>query len=78
MALKDFHMWPQRSAMQIISRHTIFKCIPNQDILWNAVFSLYTFLSKSKLEFCVPFNSQGHVGTGPQHYHLWDSNPHRL
>ena len=33
--------------------------------------------SKSKLGFNVPFNSQGHIGTGPQHCHLWDSNPQR-
>ena len=25
----------------------------------------------------VPFNSQGHIGTGPQNCHLWDSNPQR-
>ena len=33
--------------------------------------------SKSKLGFYVPFNSQGHIGTGPQNCHLWDSNPQR-
>ena len=33
--------------------------------------------SKSKLGFNVPFNSQGHIGTGSQHCHLWDSNPQR-
>ena len=32
---------------------------------------------KSKLGFYVPFNSQGHIGTGPQNCHLWDSNPQR-
>ena len=30
-----------------------------------------------KLGFYVPFNSQGHIGTGPQNCHLWDSNPQR-
>ena len=30
---------------------------------------------KSKLGFNVSFNSQGHIGTVPQHCHLWDSNP---
>ena len=30
-----------------------------------------------KLGFNVPFNSQGHIGTGPQHCHLWDSNSQR-
>ena len=25
---------------------------------------------KSKLGFCIPFNSQGHSGTGPQDYNL--------
>ena len=34
-------------------------------------------MTKSKLGFYVPFNSQGHIGTGPQNCHLWDSNPHR-
>ena len=33
--------------------------------------------TKSKLGFYVPFNSQGHIGTGPQNCHLWDSNPQR-
>ena len=33
--------------------------------------------SKSKLGFYVPFNSQGHIGTGPQNCHLWDWNPQR-
>ena len=32
---------------------------------------------RSKLRFYVPFNSQGHIGTGPQNCHLWDSNPQR-
>ena len=32
---------------------------------------------RSKLGFYVPFNSQGHIGTGPQNCHLWDSNPQR-
>ena len=30
---------------------------------------------RSKLGFYIPFNSQGHIGTGPQNCHLWDSNP---
>ena len=37
--------------------------------------SKLAMLSESKLGFNVPFNSQGHIGTGPQHCHLWDSNP---
>ena len=35
------------------------------------------FDQRSKLGFYVPFNSQGHIGTGPQNCHLWDSNPQR-
>ena len=35
---------------------------------------LHVLQPKSKLGFNVPFNSQGHIGTGPQHCHLWDSN----
>ena len=31
-------------------------------------------ITKSKLGFYVSFNSQGHIGTGPQLCHLWDSN----
>ena len=27
-------------------------------------------LTKSKYRFYVPFDSQGHIWTGPQHYHL--------
>ena len=38
---------------------------------------LETSRSKSKLVIYVPFNSQGHIGTGPQNCHLWDSNPQR-
>ena len=30
---------------------------------------------RSKLGFYIPFNSQGHIGTGLQNCHLWDSNP---
>ena len=33
--------------------------------------------SESKQAFYIPFNSQGHIWTGPQHWHLWESNPHR-
>ena len=33
-----------------------------------------TKFQRSKLGFFVPFDSQGHIGTGPQHCHLWDSN----
>ena len=32
---------------------------------------------RSKLGFYVPFNSQGHIGTGPENCHLWDSNSQR-
>ena len=35
------------------------------------------FGQRSKLGFYVPFNSQGHIGTGPQNCHLWDLNPQR-
>ena len=42
-------------------------------IIWQVV----TNEQQSKLEFYVPFNSQGHIGTGPQHCHLWESNPPR-
>ena len=36
------------------------------------------FWSKIKVKvFFVPFNSQGHIGTDPQHCHLWGSNPQR-
>ena len=30
-----------------------------------------------KLLFSGPFNNQGYIGTGPQHYHLWEQNPNR-
>ena len=30
-----------------------------------------TFFTKSKLVFYVPFNSQGHIGTGPRLCQLW-------
>ena len=43
---------------------------------------LGTYINIKKLHqkakgFYVPFNSQGDTGTGPQHCHLWDLNPHR-
>ena len=34
-------------------------------------------VTKLKLGFYVPFNSQGHIGTSLRHFHLWDSNPQR-
>ena len=37
----------------------------------------YKMHQGTKLGFYVPFNSQGHIGTGPQNCHLWDSNPQR-
>ena len=30
--------------------------------------------ANSKWGFYIQFKSQGHIGTGPQHYHLWDLN----
>ena len=32
-------------------------------------------ITKSKLGFYILFNSQGHIGTGPQKCHLWGLNP---
>ena len=26
-----------------------------------------------KVQVLPPFNSQGHIGTAPQHFHLWES-----
>ena len=37
----------------------------------------YLNVAFTKLGFYVPFNSQDHIGTGPQNCHLWDSNPQR-
>ena len=51
------------------SNFVLFKCF------YSIVFS--SFMSKLKLWFYVLFNSQGHIGTGPQHYHLSESNPRR-
>ena len=34
-------------------------------------------MAKSNIWFSAPFNSQGHIGTGPQHCFLSDSNSHR-
>ena len=44
----------------------------NQDLVQQRLQS-----QRSKLGFYVPFNIQGHIGTGPQNCHLWDSNPQR-
>ena len=38
------------------------------------------YMTNSRLKllgFYVPFNSQGHVGIGPHHCHLWESSQHR-
>ena len=43
----------------------------------NDRISLKSEGQRSKLGFYVPFNSQSHIGTGPQNCHLWDSNPQR-
>ena len=32
-------------------------------------------IRKSESGFYIPFNSQGHIGTGPQHCHLWGLKP---
>ena len=32
-----------------------------------------SFFKSLNLEFCAPFNIQGHIGTGPQYCHLWGS-----
>ena len=72
----------------IITEHTSKLIYMDADLfalddLWKLwqVFNTFdrnqTVAAKSKLGFNVPFNSQGHIGTGPQHCHLWDSNPQR-
>ena len=45
--------------------------------LMTSNMTLTTTTTTTKLGFYVPFNSQGHIGTGPQNCHLWDSNPQR-
>ena len=61
----------------------LFVLADDADISADSTLSLDVHLnkrstkSKSKLGFYVPFNSQGHIGTGPQNCHLWDSNPQR-
>ena len=42
------------------------------------IITHHNITSWSKLGFYILFNSQGHIGTGSQHCHLWDSNPHRV
>ena len=42
-----------------------------------SVLSYFKHCTKSSVMFYIPFNSQGHVGTGPQLCHLWESNLHR-
>ena len=37
----------------------------------------HTACKRSKLGFYIPFSSQGHIGTGLQHYYLFELNPHR-
>ena len=43
----------------------------------NLVYKCRNKLS-SDVVLYIPFNSQGHIGIGPQHWHLWGfNNPHR-
>ena len=80
-----FQFWHDR--LQIHSRHNISFYCRIQSAIWTIpipstapTLQWLTFpllKSTSKLGFYVPFNSQGHIGTGPQHCHLWDSDPQR-
>ena len=52
-------------------------CLQDTHLIDDDIMVVKELWTKSKLGFYVPFNSQGHIGTGPQNCHLWDSNPHR-
>ena len=55
--------------------------------MFTTMANKWTALYKSSVSACLGlakgqrsklgFNSQGHIGTGPQNCHLWDSNPQR-
>ena len=47
------------------------------NFLWSLLIRVVYSIYMSKFGFRVPFNSQGHIGTGPQLCHLWEPNPHR-
>ena len=42
---------------------------PDKSQIWDDFKEFHRSKSKSKLGFYVPFNSQGHIGTGPQNCH---------
>ena len=47
-------------------------------VLGNLVLGSELFPKKLNLVFYILFNSKGHIGTGHQHSHLYESNPHRV
>ena len=71
--------------MYVLGESYILLCYPINSItdrhLLSSVITDIRLLSStvtdSTLGFNVTFNSQGHIWTGPQHFHLWDLNSHR-
>ena len=55
--------------------YIIFGVITNTDRQTRPKPNLLMEATKSKLGFYVPFNSQGHIGTGPQHLPLVGVEP---
>ena len=42
------------------------------------ILTFIVFKTKSKIGFYFQFNSQAHIGTGPQYCHLWELLVNRL
>ena len=71
---------PQKAASDFLSLKNLLSYLGlpiNSKKLESPAESITCLGQRSKLGFYVPFNSQGHIGTGPQNCHLWDSNPQR-
>ena len=47
---------------------------PALTALAHKVVADFALVLKSKFGFYIIFNSQGYIGTAPQHCHLWESN----
>ena len=70
----------QKAGFLWTSAHEVHSLAPQGKLAHRRVLLQPTSSSsvtKLKLGFYVPFNSQGHIGTSPRHFHLWDSNPQR-
>ena len=57
---------------------SIKKILLNIHTVPSGGINMYWNFDSVKVGFYVPFNSQGHIGTRPQHCHLWGTQIHEF